>query len=60
MDKYRKIYELNEYLKNKNNRYGIIACYSMNNKSIRELKIQNLFGEEKLNNFPDNIKIKEI
>ena len=60
LDIAKELYSLNEFLKNQNNQYGIIACCSMNNKSIRELKIQNLFGEEKLNNFPDNIKIKEL
>ena len=60
LDITKELYTLNEFLKNKNNQYGIIACCSMNNKSIRELKIQNLYGEEKLNNFPDNIKIKEL
>ena len=45
-DKNGELYNLNEFLKTKNNnekQYGIIACCSLDNKSIRELKVQNLF-----------------
>ena len=59
MDK--ELYNLNEYLKNKENKkkHGIIVCCSMDNKSVRELKVNNLF-QKKIDYKADNIKVKEI
>ena len=70
-DQYKAEYDLNKDLNKlndkiiKNNKkYGIIACCSMDNKSIRELKIKNLsinlFEERDSDDNSDNIVIKEI
>ena len=61
-DNNQKLYDLNEYLKNLKNKeqYGIIACCSMNNKSVRKLKVENLFERVTTSDNADNIKIKEI
>jgi len=56
--------KLNKTLINNSKKYGLIACCSMDNKSVRELKIKNLsnnlFREESLDEETDNINIKEI
>ena len=56
--------KLNENLIKKNKKYGIIVCCSMDNESVRMLKIKNLsknlFGEKELEENNDNIIIKEI
>ena len=70
-DQYKAEYDLNKDLNKlndkiiKNNKkYGIIACCSMDNESIRELKIKNLsinlFEERDSDENSDNIVIKEI
>ena len=70
-DQYKAEYDLNKDLNKlndkiiKNNKkYGIIACCSMDNESIRELKIKNLsinlFEERDSDQNSDNIVIKEI
>lgn len=61
LDMDKELYNLNEYLKNKENKkkYGIIVCCSMDNKSVRELKVNNLF-QKKIDYKADNIKVKEI
>ena len=70
-DQYKTEYDLNNDLKKlnenliKNNKkYGIIVCCSMDNESVRKLKIKNLsnnlFGEKDLEENNDNIIIKEI
>ena len=69
-DQYKKefdindeLYNLNEFFKSKKvdgKQYGLIACCSLDNKSIRELKVKNLFGSKSLNFKADNIIIKEI
>ena len=55
---------LNKTLINNSAIYGLIACCSMDNKSVRELKIKNLsynlFREESLDEETDNIIIEEI
>ena len=70
-DQYKAEYDLNKDLNKlndkiiKNNKkYGIIACCSMDNESIRELKLKNLsinlFEERDSDENSDNIVIKEI
>ena len=70
-DQYKAEYDLNKDLNKlndkiiKNNKkYGIIACCSMDNESIRELKIKNLsinlFEERDSDDNSDNMVIKEI
>ena len=62
-DKNDELYNLNEFLKSKKDngkQYGLIACCSLDNKSIRELKVQNLFESKTLNYMEDNIRVKEI
>ena len=56
--------ELNKTLVKNSKNYGIISCSSMDNKSVRELKIKNLsfnlFEDEISDNHTDNIIIKEV
>ena len=55
---------LNKSLIKNNNNYGLIACCSMDNKSVRELKVKNLsnnlFKEQDYAKESDNIIIEEI
>ena len=56
--------KLNKSVIRNNKKYGLIACCSMDNKSVRELKIKNLsvnlFNEKSLDEDADNIIIKEV
>ena len=56
--------KLNKKLIRNSKKYGLIACCSMDNKSVRELKIKNLsiklFNEKVMNEDADNIIIKEV
>ena len=55
--------ELNNSLIRKNKKYGMIACCSMDNETIRELKVKHLSSylfQEKLDNIADNVRIEEI
>ena len=60
----KTLYDLNKTLIKNNKNYGMIACCSMDNKSVRELKIKNLsnnlFREKDLKQDIDNIVIEEI
>ena len=55
---------MNKKLIRNSKKYGLIACCSMDNKSVRELKIKNLsiklFNEKVMNEDADNIIIKEV
>jgi len=63
-DPNKMLYDLNKTLIKNNKNYGMIACCSMDNKRVRELKIKNLssslFREEDLKEDIDNIIIQEI
>ena len=70
-DQYKAKLDPNESLKELNNtliknseKYGLIICCSMDNKSVRELKIKylsnKLFKEKNLNKDADNIFIKDV
>ena len=56
--------DLNQTLIKKNSNYGMIACCSMDNKSVRELKVKNLskrlFEDEIINETMDNVIVEEI
>ena len=56
--------KLNKSVIRNNKKYGLIACCSMDNKSVRELKIKNLsvnlFNEKRLDEDADNIIIEEV
>ena len=60
LDLNEDIYTINTNLKKNRDKSGIIVCCSMDNKSIRELKIKNFFGEDNSKIKENNIKIKEI
>ena len=63
-DPNNKLYKLNKTLIRKNKNYGIIACCSMDNNSVRELKIKNLsktlLNDEDFKQETDNIAMEEI
>ena len=70
-DQYNTEFDINEELKKLNKKlirnskkYGLIACCSMDNKSVRELKIKylsvELFNEKVMNEDADNIIIQEV
>ena len=55
--------ELNNSLIRKDQKYGMIACCSMDNETVRELKVKNLSSylfQEELDNIADNVCIEEI
>ena len=55
--------ELNNSLIRGSNKYGIIACCSMDNETVRELKVKNLSSylfQERLDSIADNVRIEEI
>ena len=55
--------DLNNSLIRKNKNYGMIACCSMDNETVRELKVKNLSSnlfQEELDTHADNVIIEEI
>ena len=63
-DKNGELKKLNKKLIRNSKKYGLIACCSMDNKSVRELKIKKLsvelFNENVMNEDADNIIIQEV